>query len=116
MSTLAVDSALPTVENVRVTQDTLKVDLRDGRTISVPLEWFPRLVHATSKERNNWRLIGKGQGIHWEDVDEDISVEGLLAGRPSGESLISFKKWLKQKQSRTSITSTKQRVLAAARH
>jgi len=87
-------------ENVQVTKDTLSVNLSDGRTIAVPLEWFPRLLHATSKEKHNWRLIGKGQGIHWEDIDEDVSIEGLIAGRPSGESQVSFKKWLKQRQSR----------------
>ena len=84
---------------MRVTEDTLSVDLSDGRTISVPLEWFPRLLHAKTKERNNWRLIGRGHGIHWEDIDEDISVEGLLTGKPSGESQKSFKKWLSQRQS-----------------
>jgi hypothetical protein len=80
-----------------MTEDTLSVDLSDGRTISVPLAWFPRLLHASPAERNNWRLIGKGQGVHWEDIDEDISVESLLAGRRSGESQASFKKWLEQK-------------------
>ena len=99
MSTLAVEMKVPNAEKVTVTEDTLSVDLSDGRTISVPLAWFPRLVHATKKERNNWRLTGKGHGIHWEDMDEDISVEGLLAGKTSGESQASFKKWL---ESRTS--------------
>ena len=99
MSTLAVEMKVPNAEKVTVTEDTLSVDLSDGRTISVPLAWFPRLVHATEKERNNWRLTGKGYGIHWNDIDEDISVEGLLAGKTSGESQASFKKWL---ESRTS--------------
>lgn len=99
MNISAVEIEIPKAENVRVTKDTLSVDLSDGRTISVPLEWFPRLVHATPEERNNWRLIGKGHGIHWEDIDEDISVEGLLAGKRSGESQASFKKWLNQRQS-----------------
>ncbi len=70
------------------------MELSDGRTISVPLEWYPRLVHGTLAERNNWRIVGKGQGVHWADLDEDISVEGLISGRPSGESQSSFKKWL----------------------
>jgi len=100
MSILAVEIEVQKAENVRVTRDTLSVDLSDGRTISVPLEWFPRLVYATPEERKNWRLIGRGHGIHWEDIDEDISVEGLLAGKPSGESQASFKKWLNQRQSR----------------
>ena len=82
-----------------MTDDTLSVDLGDGRTISVPLAWFPRLVHATAKERNNWRLIGGGEGIHWENLDEDISIEGLLAGHASGESQASFKKWLENRNS-----------------
>ncbi len=100
MSISAVEIEIPKAEDVKVTEDTLSVELSDGRTISVPLEWFPRLVHATSEEKNNWRLIGRGHGIHWEDIDEDISVEGLLTGKPSGESQESFKKWLNQHQSR----------------
>ena len=110
MSTSAVEIEVPNAEKVKVTEDTLSVDLSDGRTISVPLEWFPRLVDATPKERNNWRLIGKGQGIHWEDIDEDISIQGLLAGRPSGESQSSFKKWLRQRQSRLTSHSTGRRI------
>ncbi len=97
MTISAVELDVPNAENVSVTEDSLSVDLSDGRTISVPLAWFPRLLHATPEERKNWRLIGKGQGIHWEDIDEDISVEGLLAGRPSGESQASFRKWLNQR-------------------
>ena len=99
MTTLAIEIEIPNAEDVAVTEDTLSVDLSDGRTLSVPLAWFPRLVHATQEERSQWRLIGKGQGIHWEALDEDISVEGLLAGRASGESQASFKKWLNQKLS-----------------
>lgn len=94
MNTSAVEISLPVAETVTVTEDTLTVELSDGRSLSVPLAWFPRLVHATPVERRGWRLIGKGHGIHWEKLDEDISVEGLLAGRPSGESQASFKKWL----------------------
>ena len=88
------DPVSPRAEHVRITDDTLNVDLGDGRTIAAPLAWFPRLVHATLDEKNNWRLIGQGEGIHWEDLDEDISIDGLLEGRPSGESQTSFKKWL----------------------
>jgi hypothetical protein len=94
MNTLALEIRIPEAINVALTDDTLHVDLSDGRSISVPIAWFPRLLHSSVQERNNWRLIGKGQGIHWEDIDEDISIEGLLAGRPSGESQKSFKKWL----------------------
>lgn len=100
MNTSGVDLEVPRAEAVTVTQDTLVVELSDGRTISVPLAWFPRLLHATLDERRNWRLIGKGHGIHWEELDEDISVEGLLAGKPSGESQVSFKRWLESRTSR----------------
>jgi hypothetical protein len=100
MSISVNEIAVPSAENVTITEDTLSVDLSDGRTISVPLAWFPRLTHSTQAERNNWRLIGKGHGIHWEDIDEDISVEGLLAGKPSGESQSSLKKWLNRRSSR----------------
>jgi len=98
MGISAVEIEVPYAEGITVTDDTLSVDLSDGRTISVPLTWFPRLLYASTEERKNWRLIGKGQGIHWEDIDEDISVEGLLAGKPSGESQDSFKKWLALKK------------------
>ena len=90
MSTLVVPDAI----GVDVSDDTLTVDLSDGRTIAVPIDWFPRLVHATPQERDNWRLIGSGEGIHWPDLDEDISVTGLLAGRKSGESRKSLTRWL----------------------
>ena len=101
MTTLAVKSPdTSDAVDVVITEDTLTVELNDGRTISVPLEWFPRLVHATEAERKNWRLIGRGQGIHWIDLDEDISVEGLLAGQPSAESQSSLKKWLQERQAR----------------
>jgi hypothetical protein len=94
MSISAIEMDVPNIEDVSVSDDTLTVELSDGRTLSVPLAWYPRLSHAKPSERLNWRLIGKGQGIHWEDIDEDIGIEGLLAGRPSGESQSSFKKWL----------------------
>ena len=75
-------------------ESTLTVDLSDGRTIQVPLEWYPRLLHASENERNNWRLIGNGEGIHWETLDEDISLLDIIFGRPSGESKSSLQKWL----------------------
>lgn len=100
MNTLAIEIEVPSAQDVAVTSDTLNVDLSDGRTISVPLAWFPRLLYSTQEERNNWRLIGKGHGIHWESIDEDISVEGLLLGKPSGEGQASFKKWLTQHSSK----------------
>jgi hypothetical protein len=79
---------------VTASDEALTVDLADGRTITVPLAWFPRLAHGTAAERSNWRLIGDGVGIHWPDLDEDISVEILLAGRRSGETQESFRRWL----------------------
>lgn len=101
MSTSVIPKPVsPRAEHVRITDDTLSVDLGDGRTIAVPLAWYPRLVHATLDEKNNWRLIGQGEGIHWEDLDEDISIDGLLGGRPSGESQNSFKKWLDARSAR----------------
>ena len=96
MPTSMVEIEVPNAEHLTATDDTLSVDLSDGRTISVPLAWFPRLVHASQEERKNWKLIGKGHGIHWQDIDEDISVQNLLAGRPSGESQTSFKMWLEE--------------------
>ena len=100
MATSVVEIHLPNVERVTVTEDTLTVELSDGRTLAVPLAWFPRLAHASAAERNHWRLLGQGQGIHWEDLDEDISAAGLLAGKPSGESQASLKKWLQGRESR----------------
>ena len=91
-SALEVQGALAVL--VTTTEDTLSVELADGRTISVPLAWYPRLSEGTAKERGRWRLIGSGRGIHWLDLDEDVSVENLLAGKPSGESQTSFKRWL----------------------
>ena len=98
MNTLAIKMEIPQIVNVSVTDDTLTVELSDGRTISVPTAWYPRLVHATPQEREKWKVIGKGHGIHWESLDEDISVENLLAGRPSGESLASFKEWVENRK------------------
>lgn len=88
-------------QRVSITDEELIVELDDGRTISVPLAWFPRLLHGTPEERTNWRLIGEGEGIHWPDLDEDIEVRHLLLGIPSQETQRSFHKWLQsRKQSR----------------
>jgi len=106
MCTSTVEVQVPTAESVSITEDTLSVDLSDGRTISVPLAWYPRLAHATVKERKNWRLIGKGYGIHWEDLYEDISVENLLLGQASGESQASFQKWLSTRRPRQARRSS----------
>ena len=97
MNTLADELRLALGEDVRVNADTLCVRLSDGRTITAPLAWFPRLLHGTTKERNRWRFIGRGEGIHWPDLDEDISVEGLVLGKPSGESQTSFARWLEKR-------------------
>jgi hypothetical protein len=77
-----------------VSDDALSVELDDGRTVSVPLAWYPRLLHGTPAERGRWRLVGRGEGLHWSELDEDIAVEDLLAGRPSGESSPSLQRWL----------------------
>jgi hypothetical protein len=91
-SIFETQSAIAT--QVSVTDDALTVELSDGRSISAPLAWYPRLLHGTVRERSRWRLIGQGRGIHWPDLDEDISVENLLVGRPSAESQHSLKKWI----------------------
>ena len=94
MNTSKVEMLVPDAVSVEVTDDTLTVELSDGRHISAPLTWYPRLLYASHEERQKWRFVGKGQGIHWDDIDEDISVENLLLGRRSGESQKSLKRWL----------------------
>ena len=101
MSILVTETREARARQVQVTEDALTVDLDDGRTISVPLGWYPRLMHASPNERGNWRLIGKGEGIHWPEVDEDISVGNLLSAKRSGESQQSLKKWLDGRASKT---------------
>ena len=93
-------SAVPTlvvarIVHVTVTDDTLAADLEDGRSIAVPIGWYPRLAHATSEEHARFEISGAGYGIHWPDLDEDIGVEGMLLGRKSGESQESLARWLK---------------------
>lgn len=97
MSSSTVDAIVSAV-NVRVDDEALTVELVDGRVVSAPIAWYPRLAHGTSQERSRWRLIAGGRGVHWPDLDEDISVENLLAGKPSGESQSSLKRWLEQRQ------------------
>jgi hypothetical protein len=82
------------VQTLTVTDNYVTAELSDGRTIAVPLSWYPRLCHGTAEERRDWRLIGSGRGIHWPQLDEDISVENLLFGKPSSESQASLKQWL----------------------
>ena len=94
MSISGIEIAESLAQGVRITDDDLAVDLADGRTIIVPLAWFPRLARGTPGERSDWRMIAGGQGIHWPRLDEDISVASLLAGRRSNETQDSLRRWL----------------------
>ena len=85
---------MPEVLVVTVSAETLRVELSDGRTLSVPTGWYPRLAYATESERANWTIIDGGHGIHWRDLDEDVSLEGLLTGRTSSEGHRSLRRWL----------------------
>ena len=98
MAISTVSFEVPGAMTLEVTEDELTAELCDGRTISVPLAWYPRLVHATPEERNNWEVHAGGQHLHWPDLDEDLSVEMLLTGQKSGESPGSFKRWLEAKR------------------
>jgi len=93
MTTLVLETE-PAAMGVAIADEKLVVALADGRSIVVPLAWYPRLMHGTQKERQNWRLLGDGYAIEWPDLDEHIGIEGLLAGRRSGESQKSFERWL----------------------
>jgi hypothetical protein len=92
MTTLVLE-AEPIISNVEFEDEKFIIELADGRSLSVPLTWYPRLLAATPSERVHWQLLGDGFGIEWPDLDEHISVEGLLAGRRSGESQRSFERW-----------------------
>ena len=98
MLSAPVTLALPRAISVTVTDDTLSVDLEDGRTISVPIGWYPRLAHGMPAERLHFQISGAGYGIHWPDLDEDIGVEGLLLGKRSTESPASFERWLRRRK------------------
>lgn len=93
MTTLNIPPETAAAQNVRVTDRAIVVELRDGRVVSVPLAWYPRLAEGSPRERRRWELLGPGIGIHWPDLDEDISIEGLLQGLPSGESPASLDRW-----------------------
>ncbi len=99
MSTAVIQLREARAHRVMVAEDSLSVDLTDGCTITVPLAWYPRLLSGTSRERRNWRLIGDGEGIHWPDLDEDLSIANLLRENPSGESQASFKRWIELRKS-----------------
>ena len=110
MSSLSLKIQTPSALSVTVDEDSLAVDLSDGRTVVVPLAWYPRLLHGSPKERKNWRLIAGGEGMHWPDLDEDLSVEGIVLGRPSAESQASLKRWLEARES-----SVRRRPVPAAK-
>ena len=97
MSTLVINNAASKATAVRLTEDALVVDLADGRTVTAPLAWYPRLMQGSLEERAHHRFVGDAEGIHWPDLDEDISVENILAGRASGESAKSFQRWLESR-------------------
>jgi len=98
MTTSPVEVRRALAHSVTVTDEALVVELDDGRTLTVPVAWFPRLAHGLPAERAPWRLIGRGEGIHWPELDEDISVESLLAGRTSGETQASLRRWLESRR------------------
>ena len=99
MSISGHEIRMAAAKSVKVTDVELVAGLDDGRTIAVPLAWFPRLAHGTPSERANWRLIASGEGLHWPDLDEDISVLSLLVGRRSGEKPESLRRWLQDRES-----------------
>jgi Protein of unknown function (DUF2442) len=103
MTTLVIDESSLRAVGAQLTEEALIVDLVDGRSVSVPLVWYPRLLRASMKERQQFRLIGSGEGIHWELLDEDISVEGIVAGRRSMESAESFRRWLENRRVRDEV-------------
>ena len=98
MSISVVEARLPEVSCVHVSDEVLSVELSDGRTLTVPTGWYPRLALATQDERANWTVIDAGRGVHWRDLDEDVSLEGLLVGHGSQESQTSLKRWLDARQ------------------
>lgn len=100
MNSLAIVEKEGAAKKVRVTEDELIVELVDGRTISVPITWYPRLLYSSKKERNTYELMGRGTNIHWPLLDEDISISGILRGYPSGESEESLKAWMETREKR----------------
>jgi hypothetical protein len=100
MNSSAIATQEARARKVSVTEEALTVDLMDGRTIIVPLTWYPRLWHGAPEERNNFEIFGDGAYIHWPDLDEDLTVAGLLAGRRSGESPQSLKQWMEARRAK----------------
>lgn len=113
MTTLILESE-PTAVQIEITNQKLVVELADGRTLMVPLAWYPRLMHGTQKERQNWQLLGDGYAIEWVELDEHIGIEGLLAGRQSGESQRSFSRWLGSRQATSQLTDNFQIKIESA--
>lgn len=99
MSTLVTDHEV-FAEKVTFSEDAMTVSLDDGRTLSIPLAWYPRLLAGSPEERGNYELIGDGEGIHWPDLDEHINVEGIIAGRRSAESAASLSRWMEIRKKR----------------
>ena len=100
MNTLTLEPPSVGIQDIKVTSSALTIELSDGRSISAPLVWYPRLLNASSKEINNWELIGEGHGIHWPDLDEDLNMAGIIQGRPSYESQKSFQRWLVERKNK----------------
>jgi len=99
MNISTVEARPAYASSVTLSDDTLAVELSDGRSISVPIAWYPRLMHGSAGERAHWRFIGQGVGLHWPELDEDVSVKNLLEGKPSAESQQSFRAWLDSRAS-----------------
>lgn len=99
MTTLVLEQE-PVAVKAALTSTHLVVELADGRSLTVPLDWYPRLLHGAESERQNWQVLGDGYAIEWPDLDEHIGIEGVLAGRRSGESETSFERWLASRGSR----------------
>ena len=112
MNTLTEITVSPAI-NVSVTDELLTVELADGRKISVPTAWYPRLAHGTPAERRKWIISYSGEGLHWEALDEDISIQGLIAGRPSNENPKMIEKWIEKRKS-TAMKHSKKDDLAVA--
>ncbi len=104
MTSLVSEETQSKAEDILISADEMTLVLSDGKTKSVPLSFYPRLIHASQAERDNWQIIGQGEGIRWPDLDEDISVEGIVAGKRSGESRKSFQRWLEAKKAGRRLT------------